>query len=1056
MKRIPSFLALIFFCLSAAAQTPEQTGGVYYAYPAPSVTRVHPAPAGFKPFYISHYGRHGSRYLTSEDDYTYVLSFFEDRGNLTDEGRKVAKELSRIWKDAKGHAGQLTPLGEKQHRGIALRMYRTFPEVFLGQGAVNAYSSTSGRCIKSMEAFTGELEELNPDLEVNTSSDRSNMEFIAHTDKAHTEFNRTLSTPLSVSGDRFAAALFKNPDVVKNKEKFLRTMHKVASDMQDIPMDINLFRLFTPEELKALYDRNNLSLYLRNGDDVRNRGYGASSSIPLWEDVAARADAAISTGNTSADLRFGHDTYLLRFIGFLQLQHERGADKTVPMAANLQMVFYRNAAGTVLVKFLLNENESVVPVLTDMWPYYYWDDVKAYYEKRIVRLGDRSKLFALNTMVGTGESEGNRGQTIPAVLAPNGQTCWTPQTRVSEAEGEAPFRYTDTLFRGIRASHWLSSESARDYGSFTIGLVSGRLRVSPQETATAYNHGLEVSAPHYYSVTLPEEHLFAEMTATSHCAYFRVTPSEDGPVHIVLSPNSDDGKGTAAIDAANRLLYGDNPAGGITGHIILWYEGNPSGTGVRDGAAYVTFDGKKGTPIEFCAATSFTGLNGAKRNLNAEIGADGFEQTAARLADVWCDRFHTIEVDTDDADALSRFYGALYRASFLPREISDCDGTLPRFAGGNLIRRNGRHYMDFSLWDTHRALHPLLTLIDPTRSGELVQSLADMYYEGLWMPVHPMMNGFTSGKQGDHATSVIAEAYIKGIRNFELEKAYDGVRQNAFGTPAKYADYADGKGRRAVEPYWLYGYIPVEEEVEEAVLKGGQVSRTLEYAYDDYALAQLALALHKEYDYKVLILRSENWRKVYDDASGWMNARHADGSFLPAPDVTAAQPWLAGDADIRYSWYVPQNPQGLFHVMGGEQAACARLDILFDKGLYMHGDATCQHIPYLYALAGHPEKTRQRVKEILGSCYANTPEGLKSSENAGALSAWYIFSCLGFYPVCPASGEYVVGAPAFPKATLNLENGRSFTILADDSAPERITLKHSEILEGGTIRLKAR
>lgn len=1078
MKRILSVIALSIACFIAGAQTPEQTGGVYFAYPAPSVTRFHPAPAGYEPFYISHYGRHGSRYLGSEEDYTSLLSLFADRRNLTDEGRKVAKELAQIYKDAKGKAGQLTPLGARQHRGIALRMFKTFPGVFQGTAVVNAYSSTYDRCIKSMEAFTGELDKQNPDLVVNKSSDAANMDFIAHIDKAHVEFIRDNESAVAsdgISGERFAAALFKNLDVVKDKEEFIRAMYEVASDMQDIPLDINLFRLFTPEELGALYRSLNEGVNMFYGDDIRNRGFSATSSVPLWKDIVDRAQSAIGAGETAADLRFGHDVFLMGLLSFLQIDHERGTDTFLPMGANLQMAFFRNKSGAVLVKFLLNEKEIAVPVPTEIWPYYEWEDVKAFYERRMDRLGELRQLYAINTMVGTdaasvktspiyGSGTEERGQTIPAVLAPNGQTFWTPQTRDTELKGVSPFVYSDTLFQGIRASHWLSGGCTQDYGSFTIGFISGDLRLSPQERATSYSHELEVSAPHYYSITLPDEHLFAEMTATSHCAYFRVTPTVDGPVHIILNHNSDEKEGTVVMDPENHLLCASNPihriyqgdgkSAGYSGHIILWYEGSPAASGVRDGIAYVTFDGKKGMPIEFCAATSFTGIKGAKRNLNAEIGPDGFEKTAARLADIWCERFHTIEVTTDDTDARDQFYGALYRASFLPREISDCDGTFPRFAKGDIIRRKGKHYMDFALWDTYRALHPLLTIIAPTRDGEFMQSLADMYYEGLWMPIYPMWNSFTSEMSGDHAASVIADAYIKGIRNFEIDKAYDGVRQNAFGTPAKYSDYADGKGRRAVEAYWLKGYIPLEEKIEEAFHKEGQVTRTLEYAYDDYALAQLSEALNKRYDYQVLMHRSENWRNVYDVFNGWMNGRHADGSFLPAPDIAVPQSWLIEGADIHYSWYVPHNPKGLFDAMGGKEVACARLDILFDKDYYWHGNEPCHHIPYLYALAGYPEKTRQRVKQILQTSYANTPGGLPGNEDAGQMSAWYIFSCLGFYPVCPASGEYVVGAPAFPKVTLNLENGRSFTILADDSAPERITLKHSEILEGGTIRLK--
>ncbi len=1074
MKRTLLFLAMSLVFAAAYAQTPEQTAGTYYAYHAPDTIFYHAAPAGYKPFYISHYGRHGSRWMESENRYRRLEEYFSDRDNLTREGREVARKIRAVCRDAAGRAGMLTPLGAAQHREIAGRMFAAYPEVLGGSADVQARSSVVPRCVESMEAFTLRLRELNPGLRITTDARQEFMEYIAPGTRELNAYRSSVRVPLFASPDRLAAALFKDPSRIGDPRMLMLDLHTTASDMQDIPLDVDLFPIFTKSELLALYEYNNRRRLELNGDDVRMQGLAAAATVPLWDNIRDEADSALTLDHPTATLRFGHDTYLLRLLAFLQMEHPRGLDKTSPMAANLQMVFYRGG-GPVLVKFILNEKEARVPVPTSNWPYYKWDDVRQYYETRVERLGHQRMLCSLNTMAGTGRSallpgsvyDGaaeNSGQTIPAVLAPNGQTFWTPQTRDGEIMGQAPYYHEDTMLQGFRASHWISGSDAQDYASFTIAPIAGNLRLEASLRATPFEHSDEISHPHYYSVNLREEHLRVEITADSHTGAFRVTPTEDGPVHIVIAVNNGEGKGSVRIDGPNHMVYAKNPVSRIyqgqgeyanlDGYLLVNYSQDPAVTGIDGSFAWLTFEGRKGRTIDFWASTSFTGETGALRNLAAEGGT--FEEMASRLTQKWCDRLHRIDITSNDEGAVNQFYGAMYRASFTPREISDCDGSFPRFAYGTTMRRAGRHYMDFSLGDTYRALHPLLTIIEPELSGEMMQSLADMAYEGGWMPVSPFRNSYTSAMTGDHASSVIADAFLKGIRNFDVEKAYDGMRQNAFGTPATYEDYANGKGRRSVASYWEKGYIPLEDKVEEAFLRGGQVSRTLEYAYDDYAMSRMAEELGNGYDYRVLTRRSSNWKNVFDPFNGWVNARHEDGSFAPAGDITEIPDWLAGGASIHYSWYVPHDVQGLIRAMGGQEAFCKRLDVFFTGGYYWHGSSACHHIPYLYAMAGQPEKTRRYVRQILGSAYDNVPGGLSASEGAGQMSAWYIFSALGFYPVCPASGRYVTGTPLFEKAVLNLQNGKTFTILRDDSADEHTYLKHSDIVKGGTLRLKSR
>ena len=1070
MKRAALLIAAALFMLPLAAQIPERTGGVYFAYQAPENASYHQAPEGYEAFYISHYGRHGSRWMTSQSRYDRLVSYFKDKRNLTPAGKKAAVAMKKVAKDAKGHAGDLTALGARQHRDIAARMVRNFPQVFGTGSEVQAASSTSRRCIASMEAFTGQLKKERPALRIRAGSNPADMPVLTCSSQEVTDFGESADVPVYCSTEAFGRRLFKDPSKAGDLEYLMVQLHKAASDIQDVELPVDLFQFFSREEMLAIYSANNRRMNLVNGDIVENEGRAARAAAPLWMRFARQADSCLALRHPSATLRFGHDTSLMRFLSFLRLEHAYGADEVVPMAANLQAVFYRGN-GPVLVKFLLNEKEAAIPVETAAWPYYEWDKVKAYYSVRTERLEHLAQLCGLNTMVGTdnsslpgagrfGHGSEERGQTIPAVLSPNGQTFWTPQTRPGEAKCSSPYHYSDSLFQGIRASHWLTGGCAQDYGSFTLAFEGGSLRLGTASRATRFSHSDEVSHPHYYSVTLPEEHLRVELTGSSHSAVFRITPLEDGPVFVVLEPNSDRSEGK--VKTAGKRIYAENPVyriyqrwgqpAGFSGHIVLECEEEPVQSGVSDGKAWVRFLGKKGTPFILRAATSFTGTEGAEQNMEAERA--GFEQTASRLADIWCGRFHRIDIEGGEKAAVNQFYGALYRASFLPREMSDCDGDYLAFNSGRIRSKKGRSFGDFSLWDTYRALHPLLTITEPTLSGEMMQSLTDMYAQSGWMPIFPCWNSFTAAMIGDHAASVIAEAYVKGIRNFDIATAYEGLHKNAMASPVMERDYAEGKGRRAVESYWEYGFIPLEDGVPDAFHTDEQVSRTLEYAYDDWALSRMTADLGTDYDYRNLLRRAENWRNVFDSSVKSVNGRHADGSFLPPGRQDERVSWITEGAPCHYTWYVPQNVPGLISAMGGRDAFCSRLDALFDEGLYWHGNEPCHQIAYLYSLAGRPDRTRQRVREILSAEYADSPGGLSGNEDAGQMSAWYIFSTLGFYPVNPASGEYVIGAPQFPKATLNLENGRSFTIISDNSAPERISLKHSEILGGGSIRLR--
>ena len=679
------------------------------------------------------------------------------------------------------------------------------------------------------------------------------------------------------------------------------------------------------------------------------------------------------------------------------------------------------------------------------------------------------QLCSLSTMVGTapantktaglfGKGSEEHGQTMPAVLTPNGQNFWTPQTRAGETKCLAPYYYTDGRLQGFRNSHWTSGSCTQDYGSFTIATLSGHLRKGARERATRFSHKDEVSHPHYYAVHLPEEHLKVEMTASSHASILRITPDQDGPVHIVVQPNSDEKEGHISVEPERKTIYGSNPVhriyqgwgerAGFSGHLLITYSDDPISWGQDNLCAWISFPGKAGKPIILRTASSFTGREGAEVNYKAEARGISFEQMRDNLIRTWIKHLHAIDVEDPDTAQVNQFYGALYRASFTPHEMSDADGAYPRFASGITMHPHGKprkYYCDFTMWDTFRAVHPLYTLLYPDVTADMMQSLVLKYEQGGWLPIFPNWNSYTAAMIGDHASVALADAYLKGIRGFDAEKAYEGMRKNAFETPASEEDYRNGMGRRALLSYMKYGYVPMEDPVKEAFHQKEQTSRTLEYAFDDYAVAQMARALGKEKDYETLMKRSENWRNVINPETGYCDGRYADGHFEGNTDFVNRKSFITEGAACHYTWFVPHNVEGLVEMLGGKKKFEAKLDSMFTEGRYWHGNEPCHQIAYLYDFIGKPEKTKKWVNYILDTEYNDSPGGLSGNDDSGQMSSWFIFSSMGFYPVCPASLRYMLSAPRFQRITLNLQSGRRFVITPESLPKDRCYITHNEI-----------
>ena len=666
-----------------------------------------------------------------------------------------------------------------------------------------------------------------------------------------------------------------------------------------------------------------------------------------------------------------------------------------------------------------------------------------------------SPVSRVDTRVGTAKSSSPAasifgagtevyGNTLPAVTEPHGQTFWIPQTRPTELKGRCPYYYSDSLFQGFRSSHWLVGGATQDYGSFTLMPGRGPAALLPAERALPFSHEQETATPAYYTVRLPG--ISAEMTGRSHSAIWRLTGAE----WVTVQVNSDEGEGSLEVDPGRGEVRGSNPVhriyagkglpAGFSGHFVLRFEAPIREWKVEGDCAWIRLDAPDTLILR--AGTSFTSQDAARANLEAEIPQPDFEAVRSDLERIWEEQLSRIRVEGADEQTLRLFYGSLWRASLLPRTVSDC---------GEPAR-----YDDFSLWDTYRAQHPLLTILEPARVGEMVQSLLDMYDRGGWLPIFPCWGSYTSEMIGDHAFSVITDAILKGIGGFDEQKAYEAMRHNAFESPGGADDltdslYQDGRGRRALESYLHYGFIPLEDKVPFAYHTEEQVSRTLEYAYDDWCLSLIAERLGREEDARDLRERARWWRNVFDPRTGWVQGRHANGSFLDDDNLLDFVPFISEGTPAHYSWYVPHDVPGLIETMGGEQIFLARLDSMFTERRYWHGNEPCHQIAWLYDYTSRPWRTQQVVRDILQTEYQDAPGGLSGNDDAGQMSAWYVFASLGFYPVCPGSGEYALGSPCFKRVQIRLENGKTFKIIARGASSSRIYVRSAR-LNGRRLR----
>ena len=708
--------------------------------------------------------------------------------------------------------------------------------------------------------------------------------------------------------------------------------------------------------------------------------------------------------------------------------------------------------------------------------------------------GTAASTTASATKHGTGAASEHLANTFPAVGQPFGMTQWTPQTRDTETKCVAPYYYADTLMSGFRASHWLSGSCTQDYGSVTIMPLTGRLKTSPAAYAAGFSHRTETTSPAYYKVALPRYRLQVEMTATVRCGLLQLVSNQDDSLYVLVTPNSDRGKASVQVNAKTGEISGTNPAYRIyqgwgqparfSGYFVVQVQrrGGRGGTfsGGRATAAvslhdqpglgaFLGFKVNKGDTLRLRVGTSFSSLEGARQNLQAEIPGWNFERLTAQNRSAWQTALGQIQIQTPKEQDKRTFYTALYHSLQQPRLFDDVDGTYPAFGGNARLMKlaKGNYYDDFSMWDIYRAQLPLLELLHPKLSNDQVQSLILKGQQGGWLPIFPCWNSYTAAMIGDHGTAFIASAYVRGLRDYDVAEAYRLMRCNAFDQPTP-AEYLDGKGRRALTSYLKYGYIPLEDSVKEAYHKLEQVSRTLEYGFDDYALAQVAKGLGKTADYQVLTKRSQAYQHVIDPATGLARGRYADGRWYAPfrPDVRES--YITEGTPRQYTFYVPHDVPGLARIMGGPAKLEAKLDSLFGQDEYWHGNEPGHQIPFMYNYTSSPWKTQRAVRRILAEEYTDGPGGLSGNDDAGQMSAWYVFAALGLYPLNPASDEYLLCAPIFDRASLRLENGKTLEIITKKAAPGAAYiagvkwngktypfnyLHHADLVQGGQLEI---
>jgi predicted alpha-1,2-mannosidase len=705
-----------------------------------------------------------------------------------------------------------------------------------------------------------------------------------------------------------------------------------------------------------------------------------------------------------------------------------------------------------------------------------------------------------NPLMGTNSSyELSNGNTYPAVAVPWGMNFWTAQT--GKMGDGWQYMYTANKIRGFKQTHQ-PSPWMNDYGQFSIMPLTGKLKVDQDSRASWFSHKTEIVKPYYYSVYLADHDVTAEITPTERSAQFRFTYPQSDSSFVVIDA-FDKGSYLKIIPSENKIIgyttrHASGPLTNFKNYFVIYsdkpfsfaktYDGGKAGQSMElrgeHAMAVIGFKTKRGEQVKLRVASSFVSAEQAELNLEREQGKASFETIQQQAKAAWNKAMGRLAVSGGTETQTKTFYSCLYRMLMFPNKLYELDAKnqVVHYSPYNGKVLPGYMFAGTGFWDTFRALYPFLNLVYPSISKEMQEGLINCYKEGGFLPEWSSP-GFANVMIGNNSASIVAEAYLKGGRGYDIETLYKALIHGANNEGPM-----DAVGRKGVAYYNELGYVPYNVGINE------NAARTLEYAYDDFAIYRLGKALGKpaaETDlYKQ---RSLNYRKLFDPSTGLMRGKNKDGSF-----ATPFNPFKWGDAftegnSWHYSWSVFHDVKGLMGLMGGEEKFAAKLDSVFtlppvfdesyygqviheiremqivNMGQYAHGNQPIQHMPYLYAYAGQPWKTQYHTREIMNKLYQPTPDGYCGDEDNGQTSAWYVFSAMGFYPVCPAADQYVLGTPLFKQLTLSLENGKKVTIHAENNNAENFYvnsmtfngqpwtknwLDHHALLKGGQINFR--
>ncbi|MCF1420522.1 GH92 family glycosyl hydrolase [Mangrovimonas futianensis] len=712
-----------------------------------------------------------------------------------------------------------------------------------------------------------------------------------------------------------------------------------------------------------------------------------------------------------------------------------------------------------------------------------------------------SPVDYVNPLMGTDSKPSlSNGNTYPVIALPWGMNFWTPQTGPM-GHGWA-YTYDADKIRGFKQTHQ-PSPWMNDYGQFSIMPITGKLRFTENERASWFSHKAEKATPYYYQVYLADHDVTTEFTPTERAVMFRFTFPKTDSSFVVI--DAFDKGSYIKIDPNHKRItgYTTKNSGGVPenfkNYFVIEFD-KPftfnqtfSGETLMNSlentddhvGAVIGFITEKGEQVHARIASSFISKEQALQNLK-EIGPNNFDTLKEKGKTIWNKELNRIKVTGGTVEQTKTFYSCLYRTLLFPRKFYEMDatGNIVHYSPYNSEILPGYMFTDTGFWDTFRSLFPFLNFMYPQLNVHMQEGLANAYKESGWLPEWASP-GLRNIMVGNNSASVVADAYLKNKEQFpyDIETLYEAVIHGANNEGPM-----EAVGRAGAEAYKSLGYVPYDIGINE------NAARTLEYAYDDFAIYQLAKALNKpKEEIEVYKKRSLNYKNLYDPKTGLIRGKNKNGQFM-AP----FNPFKWGDAftegnSWHYTWSVFHDIEGLIGLMGGKEKFVQKLDSVFtmkpifddsyyggtiheiremqiaNMGQYAHGNQPIQHMIYLYNYAGTPWKAQYWIRETMNRLYLPTPDGYCGDEDNGQTSAWYVFSSLGFYPVCPATDQYILGAPLFKKAEISLENGNTITIEAKENNSEnryiqsmtyngksytKNWLSHSELMKGATIEVK--